>query len=74
MGLYLAGHSLALALALALTGMALPRGGYVLAFWLLALGQLIGAVFASSGLRATRNVVAKRADGQRFGGAPWSLA
>jgi MFS family permease len=46
MGAYLAGHSLGLALALMLTGLAIPRGGYVLAFWLLALGPVVGGGFA----------------------------
>ncbi len=32
MGAYLAGHSLGLAMALVLAGIAIPRGGYVLAF------------------------------------------
>ena len=38
MGAYVAAHSLALAIALLLAGVAIPRGGYVLAFWLLCLG------------------------------------
>jgi len=53
MGAYLAGHSLGLASALALTGLALPLGGYVLAFWLLSLGQLVGAGFAWVALNAS---------------------
>jgi MFS family permease len=69
MGVYLAGHSLALALALALTGLALPRGGYVLAFWLLALGQFVGAAFAWIAMRSTANVVTQRAGGPPFGSA-----
>jgi MFS family permease len=59
MGWFIAGHSLGLALALALTGVALPRGGYVMAFWLL--------VWVA--IRATPNVVARRAGGPRFGSA-----
>ena len=54
MGAYLAGHSLGLALALVLTGVAIPRGGYVLAFWLLALGPVVGGVFAWLAVRSTR--------------------
>jgi len=69
MGAYLAGHSLGLALALALTGLALPLGGYVLAFWLLGLGQVGGAVFAWLAMRSTANVVSQRAGGPRFGTA-----
>jgi MFS family permease len=69
MGAYLAGHSLGLALALALTGLALPLGGYVLAFWLLGLGQLVGAAFAWFATRSTANVVTQRTGGPRFGTA-----
>lgn len=69
MGAYLAGHSLGLALALVLTGLALPRGGYVLAFWLLALGQAMGAALAWFATRSTANVVSQRAGGPRFGRA-----
>ena len=69
MGAYLAGHSLGLALALALTGAAIPRGGYVLAFWLLALGPLAGGAVAWLAVRTTANVVAPRAGGARFTGA-----
>jgi len=67
MGLYLAGHSLGLAVALGLAGLAMPRGGYVLAFWLLALGPLIGGVLAWVAGRAAANVVTPRAVGQQFG-------
>ena len=69
MGAYVAGHSLGLALALALTGLALPLGGYVLAFWLLSLGHLIAAGFALVAMRSTSNLVSKRAGGPRFGTA-----
>ena len=68
MGMYLAGHSLGLALALVLTGAAIPRGGYVLAFWLLASGPIVGGVLAWLAVRSTANVVTPRASGQRFGG------
>jgi len=67
MGGYLAGHSLGLALALMLAGVAIPRGGYRLAFWLLASGPVIGGVVAWLALRSTANVVSARAGGQRFG-------
>jgi MFS family permease len=69
MGTYIAGHSLGLALALALTGFALPRGGYVLAFWLLALGPLVGGALAWFAVRATANVVTPRSAGLRLGSA-----
>jgi MFS family permease len=69
MGAYIAGHSLGLALALLLTGAALPLGGYVLAFWLLALGQLIGVGLAWVAVRVTANVVTPRAGGPRSGHA-----
>ena len=68
MGMYLAGHSLGLALALVLTGAAIPRGGYVLAFWLLASGTIVGGVLAWLAVRSTANVVTPRAGNQRFGG------
>lgn len=68
MGTYLAGHSLGLAVALILAGMAIPRGGYVLAFWWLASGPVVGGVFAWIAVRSTANVVPPRVGGQRFGG------
>jgi MFS family permease len=68
MGFYIAGHSLGLALALVLTGSAIPRGGYPLAFWLLAAGPIAGGVVAWPALRATKNVVTPRTGG-RFTGS-----
>jgi MFS family permease len=68
MGAYLAGHSLGLALALTLTGLAIPRGGYVLAFWLLALGPVVGAAFSWMAARTSPNIVTPRTGSQRFGG------
>jgi len=68
MGAYLAGHSLGLALALMLAGAAIPRGGYVLAFWLLALGPVVGGAVAWIAVRSTANVITPRRSGQRFGG------
>jgi MFS family permease len=68
MGTYLAGHSLGLAVALVLAGIAIPRGGYVLAFWWLAGGPLVGGVFAWLAVRITANVITPRVGGQRFGG------
>jgi hypothetical protein len=69
MGAYIAAHSLGLALALAAVGVALPRGGYVLAFWLLGLGPALGAGFAWLALRSTSNVINPPAGGARVGGA-----
>jgi MFS family permease len=68
MGSYLAGHSLGLAVALVLAGAAIPRGGYVLAFWLLAAGPAIGGLLAWLALLSTANVVTPRPGHQRFGG------
>jgi MFS family permease len=68
MGAYLAGHSLGLALALMLAGAAIPRGGYVLTFWLLALGPVLGGAVAWVAVGSTANVITPRATGQRFGG------
>jgi MFS family permease len=69
MGAYIGGHSLGLAAALVLTGAAIPRGGYVLAFWLLGCGQILGGVLAWLAGRNTANVVTPRAPGHHFGGA-----
>jgi MFS family permease len=68
MGSYIAGHSLGLAVALMLAGIAIPRGGYELAFWLLASGPVVGGLLAWMAVRSTANVVTPRAGGQRFGG------
>jgi MFS family permease len=67
MGSYLAGHSLGLALALVLAGIAIPRGGYVLAFWFLVVGPVVGGLVAWVAVRSTANVVTPRVGGQRFG-------
>jgi MFS family permease len=69
MGIYIAGHSLGLTVALAVAGFAIPRGGYVLAFWLLALGPLAGGALAMLATRATPNVVTPRAGGPQFASA-----
>ena len=68
MGAYLAGHSLGLALALLVAGTAIPRGGYVLTFWLLAFGPVVGGALAWFAVQSTTNVVNTRGRGQRFGG------
>jgi MFS family permease len=69
MGLYIAGHSLGLTAALAITGYAVPRGGYVMAFWLLAAGSVIGGTLAILATRSTANVVTSRTGGPALGAA-----
>lgn len=69
MGFFLGGHSLGLALALVLAGVAIPLGGYRLAFVLIGLGPVVGGVLAWIALRTTPNVVTERAHDQRFKGA-----
>ena len=69
MGFFLGGHSLGLALALALTGVAVSRGGYPLAFALIATGPIVGGVLAWWVVRDTPNVVTPRSGGERFAGA-----
>ena len=66
MGFLLGGHSLGLALALALTGMAIPRGGYQLAFLVTSLGSVVGGLLAWAVVRQTPNLVAPREAGQRL--------
>ncbi|MBI4247395.1 MAG: MFS transporter [Candidatus Rokubacteria bacterium] len=66
MGLFLGGHSLGLALALVLTGMAIPLGGYPLAFAFTCLGPVAGGTLAWAALRATSNRVTPRGGDQRF--------
>ncbi|HEU5319398.1 MAG TPA: MFS transporter [Methylomirabilota bacterium] len=69
MGFFLGGHSLGLALALVLTGLAIPLGGYRLAFTLTCLGPVVGGAVAWLALRHTPNARAPRAGDSRFGGA-----
>ena len=69
MGYLLGGHSLALALALLLTGVAIPRGGYRLAFLLTGLGPVVGALMVWAVTRQTPNRVAQRSADQRITGA-----
>jgi MFS family permease len=69
MGFFLAGHSLGLAVALALTGVAIPLGGYPLAFSVIAAGPIVGGALAWIAVRRTPNVVTPRAGAQRFAGA-----
>jgi len=60
MGCFLAGHSLGLTLALVLTGIALPIGGYPLALRLVALGPVLGGAVAWTVLAGTPNRVTRR--------------
>ena len=69
MGILIGAHSLALALALVLTGIAIPRGGSPLAFLLTSLGPVAGGVLAWAVVRDTPDRVAARAGGERFVGA-----
>jgi hypothetical protein len=69
MGLYIAGHSLGLTAALAIAGYAVPRGGYVVAFWLLAVGAVIGGAVAIFATRSTANVVTLRSGAPVLGTA-----
>lgn len=69
MGLFLGGHSLGVALALVLTGFAIPLGGYRLAFVLICLGPTVGGALAWLAVRDTPDRVTPRSGGQRFTGA-----
>ena len=66
-GWLIASSSLGYALSLVVTGLALPRGGYPLAFLAAAGGPLAGAALAWPTLRGTPNVVHARRAGVRFG-------
>ena len=66
MGFLLGGHSLGLALALAITGMAIPRGGYRLAFFLTCLGPVLGGILVWAVTRDTPNQVAQRTAAERL--------
>lgn len=69
MGYFLGGHSLGLAVALVLTGIAVPIGGYPLAFALICLGPVVGGAMAWIVVRGTPNRITGRAGGEQFGGA-----
>ena len=66
-GWFIASGSLGYAISLALTGVALPHGGYPLAFFLTAMGSVIGIAVAAFALRDTANIVHPRRAGQAFG-------
>ncbi|HXH84427.1 MAG TPA: MFS transporter, partial [Candidatus Tectomicrobia bacterium] len=63
MGGYLAGYSLGLALGLVVSGVALTRGGYQLAFWLVAAGPVLGGLAVWPVLRGTPDTVRPRDEG-----------
>lgn len=68
-GWLIASSSLGFALSLLVAGIAIPYGGYPLAFALTAAGSVIGVALAWLALRRTPNVVHHRpAGGARFGG------
>ena len=66
MGWYLGASSLGYAAALLLIGLALPLGGYRLAFALTAVATASGCLIALAVLRGTPNVVHPRADKAPF--------
>ncbi len=67
MGFFIASTSLGYALSLALSGIALPLGGYKLSFLLTCLGPVAGAVSAWASLWKTRVRLEKREKQQSFG-------
>lgn len=66
MGFFIASTSLGYALSLLLSGLALPLGGYKLAFLLTSLGPVIGAGLAWATLIRTRVAPVRRQKRQRF--------
>ena len=68
MGLFIASTSLGYALSLALSGIAIPIGGYKLAFWCTCSGPVVGAILAWITLHRTCVSRRPRKEGQRFSG------
>ena len=66
MGFFIASTSLGYALSLLLSGIALPAGGYRLAFWLTCSGPAAGALAGWITLYRTRVAIPPRSVGQRF--------
>jgi len=66
MGFFIASTSLGYAFSLALSGAAMPVGGYRLAFWLTCSGPAVGAVLAWITLLRTAVGKPQRSSGQRF--------
>ncbi len=65
-GFFIASTSCGYALSLAISGIALPVGGYRLSFFLTCLGPVLAGVLAWITLRHTVVPVAERRDGRRF--------
>jgi MFS family permease len=65
-GFFIAGTSCGYALSLAISGIALPLGGYRLSFFLTCLGPMLGWLLAWITLRHTVVSVPERQVGQRF--------
>jgi MFS family permease len=65
-GFFIASTSLGYALSLILSGVAIPAGGYKLAFWITCSGPAVGAMFAWITLYRTFVGKPPRARGQRF--------
>ena len=65
-GSFIASTSCGYALSLAISGIALPVGGYRLSFFLTCLGPVLAGVLAWITLRHTVVPVAERREGQRF--------
>jgi MFS family permease len=66
MGLFIASTSLGYALSLALSGIAIPLGGYTLAFWLTCSGPTVGTILAWITLLRTNVGKPARKKEQRF--------
>ncbi len=66
MGFFIASTSLGYALSLMLSGIAMPIGGYILAFWLTCSGPTLGAILAWITLRRTEVDIPLRTREQRF--------
>lgn len=66
MGLFIASTSLGYALSLMLSGIAIPIGGYQLAFWITCSGPAAGALLAWITLHRTRVSERPRRKGARF--------
>ncbi len=65
-GFFIASTSCGYALSLAMSGIALPLGGYRLSFFLTCLGPMVGWLLAWITLRQTVVSVSERRVGQRF--------
>lgn len=65
-GLFIASTSLSYAMSLAISGLALPRGGYSLSFLLTCLGPVAGFLLASVTLASTLNKIYPRKGGQKL--------